>query len=53
MVSFHGHEIGVMAPGLKGNGTKIYVVGHNLIKSHAKAYHVYKNEFNTTQKGKA
>lgn len=41
-----------MAPGLKGPGTKIYRAGHNLIRSHAKAYHVYKNEFKNKQNGK-
>ena len=33
-----------MAPGLKGNGTYVYEVAHNLIRAHAKAYRLYYNE---------
>lgn len=42
-----------MAPGVKGPGTTVYVAAHNLIKAHAKAYHVYDEEFRPTQKGMA
>lgn len=52
VVSNHGYEIGVMAPGLTGKGDRIYQAGHNLIKAHAKAYHIYHNEFKRAQKGK-
>ncbi|KAJ8314418.1 hypothetical protein KUTeg_008031 [Tegillarca granosa] len=38
VVSYHGHEIGAMAPGIKGNGDKIYIAAHTLIKSHANAF---------------
>lgn len=41
-----------MAPGLTGKGDRIYQAGHNLIKAHAKAYHIYHNEFKRAQKGK-
>lgn len=40
-----------MAPGLTGKGDRIYQAGHNLIKAHAKAYHIYHNEFKRAQKG--
>ncbi|KAJ8314417.1 hypothetical protein KUTeg_008030 [Tegillarca granosa] len=40
VVSYHGHEIGAMAPGIKGNGDKIYIAAHTLIKSHANAYRI-------------
>ena len=40
-----------MAPGVVGPGTTVYIAGHNLIKAHAKAYHVYNQEFRSTQKG--
>lgn len=42
-----------MAPGLTGKGDKIYQAGHNLIKAHAKAYHIYVNEFKKSQKGQS
>uniref|UniRef100_A0A8W8K6B5 beta-glucosidase n=1 Tax=Magallana gigas TaxID=29159 RepID=A0A8W8K6B5_MAGGI len=51
VVSNHGYEIGVMAPGLKGKGDRIYASGHNLIKAHAKAYRIYEKDFKSTQKG--
>ena len=40
-----------MAPGITGRGDRIYKVAHNLIKSHAKAYRAYENEFKDKQKG--
>lgn len=40
-----------MAPGLEGKGDRIYQAGHNLIKAHAKAYHIYQKEFKEYQKG--
>ncbi|XP_061162615.1 uncharacterized protein LOC133171833 [Saccostrea echinata] len=51
VVSNHGYEIGVMAPGLTGKGDRIYAAGHNLIKAHAKAYRIYEKDFKKTQKG--
>ncbi|XP_061162617.1 lactase/phlorizin hydrolase-like, partial [Saccostrea echinata] len=51
VVSNHGYEIGVMAPGLTGKGDRIYKAGHNLLKGHAKAYHIYQNEFKKSQDG--
>lgn len=52
MVSVLGYGDGTMAPGIKGSGTKDYIVTHNLIKAHAKAYHIYDKEFRSTQQGK-
>ena len=51
MVSIQGHSKGDMAPGMKGPGILEYKVAHNLIRSHAKAYRVYQNEFAETQQG--
>lgn len=51
VVSNHGYEIGVMAPGLKGKGDRIYASGHNLIRAHAKAYRIYERDFKSSQKG--
>ncbi|XP_070575579.1 cytosolic beta-glucosidase-like [Ptychodera flava] len=46
-----GYEYGSHAPGVSGNGDKTYIVSHNLIKSHAKAWHIYNDEFRSTQNG--
>ncbi|ESO98171.1 hypothetical protein LOTGIDRAFT_174304 [Lottia gigantea] len=51
VVSIQGHGIGDMAPGLKGLGTNTYIVAHNILKSHALAFHIYDEEFRKTQKG--
>ena len=40
-----------MPPDIGDPGTTVYTASHNLIKGHAKAYHVYNNEFRKTQKG--
>ena len=52
VVSINGHSTGEMAPGMRGPGILEYKVAHNLIRSHAKAYRVYQNEFYETQLGK-
>ncbi|XP_071962886.1 cytosolic beta-glucosidase-like [Antedon mediterranea] len=46
-----GHEYGSMAPGLIEPGTTPYIVAHNLLRSHAKAYHIYDDSYRATQKG--
>ena len=50
-MSINGYGNGVHAPGEVGMGDKVYIVGHNLIRAHAKAYRVYHNEFAATQGG--
>ena len=45
VVAIAGHTTGEMAPGMKGPGILEYKVVHNLIRSHAKAYRLYQNEF--------
>lgn len=51
MISLSGYGNGGMAPGLTGMGTNVYVVSHNLIRAHAKAYRVYQEEFAADQQG--
>jgi beta-glucosidase/6-phospho-beta-glucosidase/beta-galactosidase len=46
-----GYADGTYAPGIKQPGTAPYTVAHNLVRAHARAYHVYKNEFKNKQKG--
>lgn len=46
-----GHEDGVHAPGLKEPGTAAYLVGHNMLRAHAMAWHSYNSLYRTKQKG--
>jgi hypothetical protein len=41
-----------MAPALDFPGIPSYLCGHNLLKAHAKVYHMYKNKFGQ-QKGES
>ena len=52
IVSMSGYGEGYFPPGGTGIGTDVYVVTHNLIKSHARAYRMYHEEFAPTQNGK-
>ncbi|KAJ8875808.1 hypothetical protein PR048_023709 [Dryococelus australis] len=47
-----GYSTECNAPGVTASGVGEYLAIHNLLKSHARAYHMYDNEFRTTQKGK-
>ena len=46
-----GYGDGYHAPGLHGIGTYSYIVAHNQIRAHARAYRVYRDEF-AEQQGK-
>uniref|UniRef100_A0A3Q1CE96 Lactase n=1 Tax=Amphiprion ocellaris TaxID=80972 RepID=A0A3Q1CE96_AMPOC len=47
-----GHGYGVAAPGISFRpGTLPYIVGHNLLKAHAEAWHLYNEKYRATQKG--
>ena len=52
MVATRGYGGGTMAPEVGKPGTTVYTAAHNLIKAHAKAYHVYNDEFRHIQNGK-
>ena len=52
VVATNGYGNGDLAPGIKKlDGTSMYQAAHTLIKAHAKAYHVYDDEFRSIQKG--
>ncbi|XP_071511185.1 lactase/phlorizin hydrolase-like [Diadema antillarum] len=51
IVTLLGHGIGYFAPGIVEDGTTIYVVAHNIIKSHARAWHTYNNTYRQHQNG--
>ncbi|XP_077982467.1 lactase-like protein [Glandiceps talaboti] len=48
---YEGFEGGHLAPGFKHQGTSVYRVGHNVLKAHAKAYHVYDKKYRASQNG--
>ncbi|KAK5620517.1 hypothetical protein CRENBAI_022713 [Crenichthys baileyi] len=52
-VAMVGHGYGVAAPGISFRpGTLPYIVGHNLIKAHAEAWHLYNDKYRAKQNGK-
>ncbi|KAF2898478.1 hypothetical protein ILUMI_07698 [Ignelater luminosus] len=50
MCSF-GYGLGTFAPGIESSGVGDYLCAHNLLKAHARVYHMYKKQFKY-QKGK-
>jgi lactase-phlorizin hydrolase len=40
------------APGVNGTAVGYYLAAHTLIKSHARVYHLYDQEFRASQGGK-
>ncbi|KAF7655337.1 hypothetical protein LDENG_00057450 [Lucifuga dentata] len=46
-----GHEDGIHAPGLKEPGIAAYLVGHNMLRAHAMAWHSYNTFYRPKQKG--
>ncbi|XP_019945550.2 lactase/phlorizin hydrolase-like [Paralichthys olivaceus] len=47
-----GHGYGAAAPGISFRpGTLPYIVGHNLLKAHAEAWHLYNDKYRAKQKG--
>ncbi|XP_072253764.1 lactase/phlorizin hydrolase-like [Leuresthes tenuis] len=52
-IAMVGHGYGAAAPGISLRpGTLPYIVGHNLIKAHAEAWHLYNDKYRSEQKGK-
>nr|XP_002712475.1 lactase/phlorizin hydrolase isoform X1 [Oryctolagus cuniculus] len=48
----HGYGNGVYAPGISLRpGTAPYIAGHNLIKAHAEAWHLYNDVYRASQGG--
>jgi beta-glucosidase len=51
-VAVQGYNDGSKAPGKVDNpAVNVYKAGHNLVLAHARAAHIYKQEFAATQKG--
>lgn len=52
LVAVQGYGTGVHAPGEEGGHATSLIVAHNLIRAHARAWHVYDANFRTTQGGR-
>ncbi|XP_042283296.1 lactase-phlorizin hydrolase-like [Thunnus maccoyii] len=52
VVSHAGYGTGEHPPGVKDYVVASYQVTHNMLKSHAEAWHVYNNKYRTKQGGK-
>ncbi|KAJ3592586.1 hypothetical protein NHX12_007713 [Muraenolepis orangiensis] len=51
-IAMVGHGYGAAAPGISFRpGTLPYLVGHNLIKAHAEAWHLYHHKYRAAQGG--
>uniref|UniRef100_A0A672FSS5 Lactase n=1 Tax=Salarias fasciatus TaxID=181472 RepID=A0A672FSS5_SALFA len=51
VVSHAGYGTGEHAPSVKDYVTAAYQVTHNILKSHAEAWHVYNDKYRTAQQG--
>jgi lactase-phlorizin hydrolase len=49
--AMEGYGIAEHAPQIAGSGTNDYIAEHNLIKSHARAWHIYNDDFRVSQQG--
>ncbi|XP_053554224.1 lactase/phlorizin hydrolase [Bombina bombina] len=52
VVSYAGYGTGEHAPGIKDPGDSSYKVAHTILKSHAKAWHLYNDKYRTKYSGK-
>ncbi|KAK2828312.1 hypothetical protein Q5P01_019346 [Channa striata] len=52
VVARHGYGTGVVAPGIKNDPDLPFRVGHNLLKAHAAAWHLYDFRYRPRQQGK-
>ena len=50
--AYLGYGVGTLAPGVVGPGNTSYIAGHNLLRSHAKAYRLYQRKYKLSQNGK-
>ncbi|KAF5305139.1 hypothetical protein FQA39_LY09401 [Lamprigera yunnana] len=51
-ICLFGYALGLAAPGIVSDGVAHYLCGHNVLKAHAKAYHIYHNYYRPKQNGK-
>jgi UDP-glucose 4-epimerase len=46
-----GYGYGQKAPRVIGSGINDYIAAQNMIKSHARAWHIYDDNYRATQQG--
>lgn len=51
IIAHLGYGEAVFAPGIYSPGVAVYVAGHNLLKAHAEAWHLYNDKYRATQGG--
>ncbi|OCT96025.1 klotho [Xenopus laevis] len=51
VVAWQGYSTGNVPPGIKGGKLQGYKAGHNIIKAHAAAWHLYNEKFRPQQGG--
>ncbi|XP_071978351.1 lactase/phlorizin hydrolase-like [Engystomops pustulosus] len=51
VVSYAGYGTGEHAPGIQDPGNASFKVTHNIVKAHAKAWHVYNDKHRASQQG--
>lgn len=49
----YGYGLGELAPSRNSPGIGEYICAHNLLRAHAKAYHIYDKQFKAKQNGKS
>ncbi|XP_063232216.1 myrosinase 1-like [Bacillus rossius redtenbacheri] len=53
LLSFvNGYSSTKFAPAVNAPGVGLYLVGHNVLKAHARVYHLYDDHFRSQQRGK-
>ncbi|XP_042165502.1 klotho [Oncorhynchus tshawytscha] len=52
LVAWNGYGTGKVAPGIKNDPDLPFRVGHNLLKAHAAAWHLYNSHYRPQQQGK-
>lgn len=52
IICFLGYVNTILPPAVPGRGIDEYKCGHNILKAHAKVWHMYDDEFRPKQKGK-
>ncbi|XP_074528988.1 klotho [Halichoeres trimaculatus] len=52
VVARHGYGTGMVAPGIKNDPDLQFRVGHNLLKAHAAAWHLYDRHYRPRQQGR-
>ncbi|XP_068625370.1 myrosinase 1-like [Battus philenor] len=50
-ICYEGYDIDRKAPRVNATGIGVYICAKNLVMAHARAYHLYKNEFASSQDG--